>query len=141
MPQSIYNIIEMALPVGAEDVYNTLPSGSLGVFPLTLTQGGTIKLFLNQLIGDRTNLPQDQSIRGWVSTQKGGNPVVDSPAAASTWTLSAMQRRVVTIYDLMDDAPTVEGMMIGIMPGDYWLNIYNLVNESNSFTLSYQQGA
>lgn len=140
MPQSIYNIIELALPVGEEDVYNTLPSGSLGVFPITLPQGGVIKIFLNQLIADRNNLPQDFSLRGWISPQKGGNPVIDNPSTLASWAITALQRRVVVLYDMLDEAPAVEGVLIGILPGAYWLNVLNLVNEANSFTLAYREG-
>jgi hypothetical protein len=136
----LYPIVEFALPTEGEDAYNTLPSGNLGVFPITLPVGGVLRVFLNQLIADRNNLPQDLSLRGWISTQKGGNPVIDSPSAASTWTLSPLQRRVVVIYDMMDEAPLADGILLGIMPGAYWLNVLNLVNEANSFTLAYRQG-
>ena len=113
----------------------TIPQGGLGVVAFTLAPGGALALSMNQLAWDTLHLPQDQSLRGWISVAKGGNPVVDSPIGANHWSLTMLQKRVIVVYDMMGPAPETEAVSISLMPGAYWLNVLNLVNEANSFAL------
>ncbi len=133
----LYPVINLdPVPPSPEEGRYTLPSGTLGVLAITVPTAGVIQLVMHQLIADTTNLPQDHSIRAWVSTQKGGNPVIENPVSAAQWTLSALQNRVITVYNLMGNyVPDDEHVSIGIPPGDYWLNVLNLVNEANSFAV------
>jgi hypothetical protein len=132
----LYTVIAFELPTpGGDPVRDTIPSGQLGVIPFTVASGGHIVLTMNQLIADPDHRPQDFSMRGWISNQQGGNPVIDSPAADANFNITAMQKRIVVVYDLLSDAPATEGINIGVLPGSYWLNILNLVNEPNSFAL------
>lgn len=117
-------------------MYNqfTLNPGSLGVIQIVLNSGGSMVLEMNQLIYNPHHMPQDFSMRSWISMQQGGNPVVDAPPASS-WLLTALQKRIITIYDAFAGIGPYEGISIGLTPGNYWLNVLNLVNETNSFFL------
>lgn len=120
---------------------NTLPSGVLGLVALTVPSNGYLKLAMNQLMPDPLHTKQDRSIQAWVSTAQGGNPVVDSPINVSRWHLTALQRSIMYLYDANDPSLGVfEAPSIGLMPGAYWLNVLNLVNETNSFHLEIKTG-
>jgi hypothetical protein len=117
----------------------TLDSGKLGCIQLVLESGGSIELVMNQLRISEYHHPQDLSIRCWLSDQKGGNPL---PDATNQWILSALQRRVIAVYDTFAGlGPFDEKIQVALPPGTYWLNVLNLVNESNSFFLTVSTGA
>jgi len=137
----LYSVIQFETPeIGGDPLRDTIPSGKLGVVPVTLGQNQTIVLVMNQLFYDTNNLPQDFALRGWVSTQQGGNPVIDNPASQAQWPITGLQKRVVILYDMMAEAPVIDGIYLPLMPGAYWLNILNLVNEDNSFALEITGG-
>jgi len=85
----LYPITEFSMPEEGEGRF-TISSGALGTIPLILPMGGILVIRMHQLIADQNNLPQDYSIRGWISAQKGGNPIVDNPTIQSGWTLSTL---------------------------------------------------
>jgi len=131
----LYPVIDFEYPNGPY----LLPPGNLGVFPITVEAGQTITLEMGQLIADQENLPQDQSIRVWLSPKKGGMSVVDNPITAARWHLSLVQMDIVAIYDLLS-VPTPQGIAVPVVPGSYWLNVLNLVNEPNMFSLEITTG-
>lgn len=120
---------------------NTLPSGVLGLVAMTVPSNGYLKLAMNQMMPDPLHTKQDRSIQAWVSTSQGGNPVVDLPINVSRWHLTALQRSIMYLYDASDPSLGVfDAPSIGLTPGPYWLNVLNLVNETNSFHLEIKTG-
>ena len=126
----LYQVIEFTYPTTFNQY--VLPPGQLGVFRIDLSVGQVINLQMNQLIADPTHAPQDQTMRCWISNQQGGNP---KPVDNRHWHLTALQRRIITMYDVFSGVDTPEGIPVDVAPGAYWLNILNLVNETNSFYL------
>jgi len=132
----LYNVVPLTYP----SQYNqfTVPSGSLGVFRLPLASGQAMVLQMNQLLPDPRHFPQDMTMRCWIANSAGGNPL---PVDSNAWILTALQRRIITVYDAFAGLGPFEGITVDLAPGTYWLNILNLVNESNSFYLEIDQGA
>ena len=114
--------------------YTLLP-GTLGYFVINLAPMQSLTLSLNQLIPNPHHLPQDQSIRSWISTLIGGQSVVYSPESLNHWNLTALQKRIIQVYDSTNLSAT-QDLAIGLTPGSYWLNVLNLVNETNYFALN-----
>lgn len=131
---ALYPIIQFAFGSGPY----LLPSGTLGVFPITIAPGETLTLDMRQLVGDPEHLPQDQSIRCWISPKQGGMSVSES--ATSRWHLSALQRDIVQVVDGLTVAASETGISIPVTPGTYWLNVLNLVNQKNSFSVEIVNG-
>lgn len=130
----LYKTIELSYPTETNKFI--LPSGVLGYFPISLEPGKLLTISMNQLILDPLHLPQDFSMRGWFSKSPGGVSVVYTPESLSRWHLTALQKRIIQIYDSSSDVEPTEPSSIGLLPGTYWLNILNLVNETNFFALN-----
>lgn len=111
-----------------------IPSGTLGILPLILEPGGEITFQLQQLFANPQNLPQDRSFRVWVSDKPGGRSLMEGTPHLNTVTLTALMPTIIVIHDYSAQAPVV-GVGIPAMPGSYWLNVLNLVNEANSLSL------
>lgn len=131
----LYATTEFTYPVP----YNqfVLEPGRLGLIELEVVSGEKITLLMNQLIPDPLNQPQDRSIRCWISDQKGGNP---QPNDTNSWILTPLQRTTIWVHDALTDFVLVDGIKIDVMPGRYWLNVLNLVNETNAFYLDIPTG-
>lgn len=114
-----------------------LPSGNIGLLPLTLADGQVITIRLQQVIVNPDNLPQDRSLRAWISEQPGGRSLSEATNIAHV-TLTALNAS--TIRLVANHQETNEGgLNVGAMPGQYWLNVLNLVNEANSFAIIIEQ--
>jgi hypothetical protein len=129
----LYQITEFDYPAPLNQF--TLPPGVLGVIPLVLESDATLTLTMNQLQPNPIRLVQDRSILGWVSTQQSGNPVIDNPASLANWHLTSLQKTIIILYDALSELGPFDQPAISLMPGSYWLNVLNLVNETNSFFL------
>ncbi len=119
--------IDTSLPV------NELPSGHIGLLPLTLADGQVIEISLKQIITNPQNLPQDRSLRAWISEQPGGrslNEATSIPALNLT-ALNNVIIKLVAFHQETDEG----GLIFPALPGQYWLNVLNLVNEANSFAI------
>jgi hypothetical protein len=113
----------------------TLPSGYLGLLSFTVASGETKEFRMRQMIANPYKMPQDLSIRCWISLTKGGAGVVYAPAKQpATWHLSSLMDDVIRVHDadltVEDDLTAV---FVPVTPGTYWLNVLNLVNEENLF--------
>jgi hypothetical protein len=128
----LYPVVDFAYP--PTDGLYSLPQGNMGVFQFTVAPGQRIMFKMAQVIGNYENIPQDQSIRCWVSFIKGGASVHETPITAKQWHLSALLRDDIVVYD--STSVEVEPPTIGIPvePGAYWLNVLNLVNQPNMFS-------
>lgn len=122
---------KIAIDVAAR--LNELPSGHIGLLPLALGQDQVITINLKQIIVNPQNLPQDNSMRVWVSEQPGGRSLSESTNIVAAH-LSAIRMTTVRLLAPGLD-PEAEGFNIPAMPGQYWLNVLNLVNEANSFAI------
>jgi hypothetical protein len=138
MPQSLYQINVLTYP-GIRNQF-ILPPGVLGVIEVDLVPGTSMVLTTNQLIPDVSHMPQDRTMLAWISDMKGGNPVVTTPPE-SGWHLTALQKTLITIYDGTAGLGPYDGMSISLLPGTYWLNVLNLVNETNGFFYDFTTGA
>jgi hypothetical protein len=132
----LYPITEFSYP----QPYNqfSIPPGGLAVVPLVVAQGAIITVRMNQLAPDPHHLPQDQTIRCWLSSQQGGNPL---PVDSVAWMLTALQRRIITVYDAFAGLGPFDNIAVDVPAGTYWLNALNLVSETNSFFLEIDMGA
>jgi len=131
----LYEKIELTYP--SETNKFILPPGILGYFPITLGAGQILTFSMNQLILDPLHLPQDFSMLGWFSGLFPGGPsIIYTPEYLSRWHLTALQKRIIQIFDSSADIFPTEPASIGLLPGTYWLNILNLVNETNYFALN-----
>ena len=110
-----------------------LPSGNLGFFPLVVPEQTYLNLTMAQIILSELQIPQDQSIRCWISQTKGGANV--DYTQQLTWHLTALLHHTIAVYDQALPPPTGFTLAVPVAPGNYWLNALNLVNESNSFAL------
>ena len=111
---------------------NELPSGNIGLLPLAL--GTTpIVIHLKQIITNPQNLPQDRSLRVWVSEQPGGRSLTENTSAASAH-LTALHTTTINVIPAGVE-PYENGINVVAMSGQYWLNVLNLVNEANSFAI------
>lgn len=119
--------------INVEGRLNELPSGHIGLLPLTLASGQVITLLLKQIIADPQNLPQDRSLRVWISEQPGGRSLTESTTNASAH-LTALNTTVIRLF-ANGEEPETQGFNVAAMPGQYWLNVLNLVNEANSFAI------
>jgi len=118
-----------------------LPPGNLFVLQIDLAVGQTATLVMRQQAPDPTHLPQDLSIRCHISHKPGGGSVIENPPNAASWHLSGLQSDAVVLYDVSTlEEPEWNAIKIGLMPGRYWLNVLNLVNESNTFSLDIAFG-
>lgn len=130
----------MLYPKTAIDVnqpVNELPSGHIGLLPLTLEAGQTISISLKQIITNPQNLPQDRSLRAWISEQPGGRSLTESTNITAAH-LTALNTTVIRVL-APGAAPETDGFNIPALPGQYWLNVLNLVNEANSFAIVIEQ--
>jgi len=131
----LYKTIELSYPTETNKFI--LPSGVLGYFPVTLEAGKALTFSMNHLILDPLHLPQDFSMRGWFSRKvPGGVSVIYTPESLSRWHLTALQKRIIQLYDSSSNIEPTQPSSIGLLPGEYWLNILNLVNETNFFALN-----
>ena len=126
----LYQLTELSYP--GFHYQNTIPPGGLVVISIEVPPGGSVQLTMNQMVRDPLHPSQDYSIRAWLSPIRGGNPV---PDAASMWTLTALQKRIVYAYDATANLGPFDGICLDVLPGNYWINVLNLVNETNSFFL------
>ncbi len=117
-----------------------LPPGVLGLVQLSVNQGDDFRLVMHQVFPDTVHLKQDSSLRGWISTVPGGNPIQNS-MNFTEWHLTTLQKRIIGVYDnnIGQEEP-YDFPSFGLSPGIYWLNILNLVNESNAFFLEIVTG-
>lgn len=110
-----------------------LPSGNIGLLPLDLEQGKPIVINLKQIITNPQNLPQDRSIRVWISEKPGGRSLTEA-STITTLTLTALNVTTIKLVATWDEVEE-GGSIVTALPGRYWLNVLNLVNEANSFAL------
>lgn len=111
-----------------------LPSGHLAGFYFKIEPGDLFVFQMLQVIGTTEFVPQDQSIRCWISRDLSGQSVHLTPPTANMWHLSALLRDDITVYDVtsVDVPPNTIG--VPLEPGWYWLNALNLVNQQNTFS-------
>jgi hypothetical protein len=129
----LYPTVEFAIQDGP---YFTLQPGNLGYCRFSIADGEALNLMMRQMAIDPTgNLPQDQSIRCWVSDKIGGNPVVLQPINSESWVLSYFMGDEIAIYDKGMEAPE-KGVPVPVAPGAYILNVLNLNNKSNMFGIN-----
>ena len=114
-----------------------LPSGNIGLLPLTLGAGQVITISLKQIITNPQNLPQDRSLRVWISEQPGGRSLTEA-TTISALTLTALNTTVIKLVAFQQETEE-GGHIVSALPGQYWLNVLNLVNEANSFAIVIEQ--
>jgi len=108
-----------------------LPSGALAISPFTVANGQYVKM-----VAIQTAPTQDFSMRAWISRLPEG-PSEGTNHYTRHWPINRIAE-IVVIYDRNLPVPDIVGRLIAVDPGDYYVNILNLVNEENSF--SFAQG-
>lgn len=114
-----------------------LPSGNIGLLPLALGEGQVISISLKQIITNPQNLPQDRSLRAWISEQPGGRSLTEA-TTISAINLTALNSTVIKLVAFHQET-SEGGHIVAALPGQYWLNVLNLVNEANSFAIVIEQ--
>jgi hypothetical protein len=128
---ALYPIIEFDYP--SSNARYDLPSGNLGVIKLDLQAGQKITLVMGMLIYDNMKLPEDLALRAWISKTQAGSPFVEQHSL-TFWQLSTLLRDVVVLH--ADDVTVTDDRAMSAEPGIYWLNILNMVNATNTFTVN-----
>lgn len=112
-----------------DDVY-VIPSGAQHCFPFVL-DGGDAKAILVVHMAGTAN--QDHSLRVWVSRAPGDSPAQPEPHATAFWHPNRNDQEIITVFD--EDMPR-EAMRLplGLPPGNYTINVLNLVNRENAYS-------
>jgi len=108
---------------------NAIQSSSALLAPFTLMPGTAM-----QFSGSQLSPTQDYSIRLWMSVLPGGDFI---PTIFSYWHLNRTADQLITPYDMSYPAPSGRYVIpVPLLPGDYYLNVLNLVNAENVFSFS-----
>jgi hypothetical protein len=108
-----------------------IPNGNLYSFTFTLNPGDQQSISIIHTAGD---FNQDRSLLAWVSTQPGGQYFYNLPAYLQCW---HPNRRINSgefiVYDSSLDTVQAD-YAIPLAPGNYFINVLNLVNLANAFS-------
>lgn len=125
----LYPVVNMDVPEGMHEV----PSGHLAVAPLPLAASAALRIIVVQV--SRT---QDHSLRVWISREPGGVSIAYAPISVAYWHANRAPDEVVVLHDDSVPNPTAHPA-IAAPPGDYVLNVLNLINSPNVFTVAVSE--
>ena len=106
--------------------------GSLIAFPFTVGSGQSYDIAITH-----TRPTQDYSLRAWVSgPDPGGEELIVSPQSVAFWNPRRNPNliEVVTVHDIA--VPPPGPMSIAVAPGNYHVNVLNLISMLNGFAFS-----
>lgn len=112
------------------DGFHIIPSGNLFCFPVVLEADSLKHIMVVHVAGSAN---QDFSLRVWVSVEPGDRPAVETPYYI-IWYANRNDAEITTIYDEANDAPAFN-TTVPLPPGNYTVNVLNLVNRENAFTI------
>ena len=112
----------------------TIPPMHCFVFPFNLCPEAIVQIAITH-----TAPVQDRSLRAWVSYVPIGMSVTLLPYNVSFWEPNRTGRQTVTVFDSSLPPPCGITTMISATPGVYYLNVHNLVNSCNEFSVSLTQ--
>ena len=121
---AIYDIIVLGTTATGMQL---LPAGKLGIYNINVQPLTALMISMMQIAQT-----EDFSIRGWISTQAGGQSIVSGTNQVFPLI------RLPTVYIIYDPAMilTIPDGAVGIpaAPGNYILNFLNLANAENIFS-------
>lgn len=104
--------------------------GHLVVIPWTLSSETILEI---SVVHTAPKEFQDYSIRVWLSQYPGSNSLFYIPSNMIVWHPNKIGTDPVVVYD--ENLPDPDFFAMGsLSPGNYWINILNLVNTENSFS-------
>lgn len=122
----IYDYQLVSVP-SENDTYE-VGSGRMLVFPFTLSEGQQLTIYSQHILAGS----QDHSLRIWVSDQIDGR-YFTTRSDSGYWHPNRTPGENIIVYDKNIDAPV--GSVLPLEPGDYYINVLNLVNSRNAFYL------
>ncbi len=117
-----YTVIDEVSP---NNIY-TVDSGSMLAFPITLGEEGVFEITPQHVAMGI----QDHSLRLWVSREIGGPTLGRGPTERIH--PNRTPKETLKVYDAALDAP--DGLALALEPGDYYVNVLNLVNSRNALS-------
>lgn len=114
------------------DNIHLVGSGSQHCFTFTLPAYGAKNVLVIHMAG---NLNQDHSLRVWISVAPGDTPAVQTPQFASFWHANRNDQEYITVFDENNPIQDLRSPL-GLPPGDYTVNILNLVNRENVYSFA-----
>lgn len=113
-----------------DDDHYEVNSGSGRTFAIEVEAGQALQI----RVVLTKDTQQDWSLRCWVSDKMNGNPVIDVMPNEPVWHAHRSAQFFMTVFD--EALPRPETQHMELPPGSYFLNILNLTNAPNSFSLS-----
>lgn len=112
----------------------TIPPMTCYVFPFRLCPDAVVQTLITH-----TGAVQDRSLRAWFSREPLGQSVSLLPYNVSFWEPNRTGRQIMTVYDSVLPLPDYATSSIATEPGVYMLNVLNLINSSNQFSVTLTQ--
>lgn len=127
---SLYPIRIIARDDAVGQPLHEITNGGLAAVPLSIAADQAIKVTVLHAAPT-----QDHSLRCFLSDRPGGNAVGTAPVSAIYWHANRVPNEPV-IVATEGAAPDDGTPVIVVPPGDYYLNVLNLVNTANVFSLT-----
>lgn len=113
-----------------------IPPSSVFAYPFWLCSGTFV-----EILAIHTAQVQDASLRLWISREPLGSQAIYIPQYLSFWEAGRNAGKLVTIHDGTVSVPKDRNLVAQLPPGPYFLNVLNLINSYNEFSLRIvQQG-
>lgn len=112
-----------------------IPPSSVFAYPFWLCPG----TFVDILAVHTAMEVQDASLRLWISRAPLGSHEIYVPAYLSYWEAGRNAGKMVTVHDGTSTVPPERKLVARLPSGPYFLNVLNLTNSYNEFSLRVAQ--